>query len=340
MRVMITGGSGLIGRTTAAHLLDCGFDVHVTDLAAETDTPHTTYGVCDVTDFDAVRENIRGCDAVVHMAALRNPLQGTGHDVFRINTVGTFHVFEAAAKEGIRRVVQASSINAMGCGWNVGEFRPAYLPVDEGQPMRTSDPYALSKHHSEEIGAYFWRRDGISSAALRFPGIYDPKEWHTPKRAAYRQMMVDFLNQFQQLPEDEQARKLAAVSARNLQVRAERLIEYPYTNWPISEEINDDELLWRAYLIERHHLWASMDVRDAARAVELSLTAAFEGAYAMFVNDRHNQLGYDSEALARIFFPDVTARKKDLTGSTSLVSYDLARQVIGFEPKYSPHGEA
>src|SRR5690242_12278797 len=113
MRIFITGGAGLIGKAAAARLLETGHEVHLTDLAAETDAPHTTYAACDIMDFNAVQKQMRGCDAVVHMAALRSPMFGPGQDVYRINTVGTFNVFEAAAKHGIKRVVQASSINAI-----------------------------------------------------------------------------------------------------------------------------------------------------------------------------------------------------------------------------------
>ncbi|MDX2138801.1 MAG: NAD(P)-dependent oxidoreductase [Chloroflexota bacterium] len=115
MRVLITGGNGLIGQAVAAHLLQRGFEVHLTDLTDETQVPHTTYARCDVTRYDEVAEQVRGCDVVVHMAALRGPMHDIGPIVYHVNTVGTFNVFEAAARAGIRRVVQASSINAIGC---------------------------------------------------------------------------------------------------------------------------------------------------------------------------------------------------------------------------------
>jgi UDP-glucose 4-epimerase len=171
MRVLITGGAGLIGRAVAAHLTARGGDVHLIDILPEVDIPNVTYAPCDIMDFNGLREQVRGCDAVVHMAALKNPFFGEAQDVYRINVAGTFNLFEACAREGIRRVVQASSINAIGCMWGTGDFNPQYLPVDEDHPSVTSDSYSFSKRQIEDIGDFYWRRDGISSVALRFPGV-------------------------------------------------------------------------------------------------------------------------------------------------------------------------
>jgi nucleoside-diphosphate-sugar epimerase len=339
MKIFITGGAGLIGGAVAAHLMERGDEVHLTDLAPETDAPHSTYTVCDIMDFEAVREQVRGCDAIVHMAALRSPMTGPGHDVFRINTVGTFNVFDAAAKEGIKRVVQASSINAIGCAWNIADFTPLYLPIDEDQPRVTTDPYSLSKQHVEDLGDYFWRRDGISSVALRFPGVYRAEQRRDTPWIERRQRMRDFLDHFVALPEAEQERQMALAREHCLAFRAQRLLEYPETKWraPVVEGV--DEYLMHAYVFDRFNLWASLDVRDAALSIEKSLTASYEGSHNLFINDTHNTLGYDSETLARLFFPEVKARKHPLTGDEALISGERARDLIGFEPQYSLIGE-
>src|SRR5262245_53793375 len=122
MRVLITGGAGLIGRAITTHMLEHGWEVRVIDLVPDADLPN--YAVCDITDYEAVRQQMRGCDAVAHMAALRSPNMGPGHEIIRINVHGTFNIFEAAAREGIRRIAQASSINAIGCTYNLGDFSP------------------------------------------------------------------------------------------------------------------------------------------------------------------------------------------------------------------------
>lgn len=338
MRIFVTGGVGLVGSAIATHLIARGHDVHLTDIVSETDVPHSTYSVCDIMDFNAVREQIRGCDAIVHMAALRSPLVGPGHDVYHINTTGTFNVFEAAAKEGIKRIVHASSINAIGCAWNTTDFTPQYLPVDEDHPLLTSDPYSLSKQHVEEIGAYFWRRDGISSVALRFPGVYRVAQRDNAQWRDRRQAMRTFLDEFVTLPEAERNRKMTLVREKCLEFRAERRLEYPQDKWTIPTVEGVSEHLVHAYMLDRFNLWASLDERDAALSVELSLTAPLEGSHNLFVNDTHNSLGYDSQTLAELFFPGVAVRQQSLSGSESLVTIKRARDLIGFEPQYSLSG--
>ena len=61
----------------------------------------------------------------------------------------------------------------------------ATFPIDEDHPTYTTDPYSFSKQVIEDIGAYFWRREGISSVFLRFPAVYDMDEGKTPILKAF-----------------------------------------------------------------------------------------------------------------------------------------------------------
>ena len=65
------------------------------------------------------------------------------------------------------------------------------------------------------------------------------------------------------------------------------------------------------------------------------LTADFEGDHVLFINDAYNSLAYDSRTLIRLFFPEVKHFKHDLPGTSSLVSIERARALIGFEPECS-----
>jgi nucleoside-diphosphate-sugar epimerase len=334
MRVLITGGMGMIGQATAALLRDRGWDVSLIDIVPETEVTEPNYTACDIMDFEAVRRHIHGNDAVVHLAALKNPLFGPGQDVYRINTSGTFNIFEAAGKGGVQRVVQASSINAIGCGWNVGGFDPQYLPVDEDHPSVTTDPYSLSKRHVEEIGDYYWRRDGIVSVALRFPGVMAQDRAESEQFQQTRAAMHQYLNEYLALPDAEQKRIMADVRERGLAFRRGRPLEYP-GEWPkVGPTDSIDMALWKSFTLDRHHLWATLDERDAARAIEASLTADIQGGPALFVNDDINFLDYDSRTLARLFFPDSKVDEGALEGSASLVDASRARELIGFVPQY------
>lgn len=337
MRVCLTGGAGLIGRAAAEYLLERGHSVHMIDVAAETDAPHTTYASIDVTDYAALFAQIRGCEAVVHLAAIRNATRDPGHEVYRVNMTGTFNVFEAAAQHGIKRVVQASSINALGCAWAVGDWTPRYLPVDEDHPLTPTDPYSFSKQQIEEVGDYYWRRERISSVALRLPGIYSPEKRRDSQAVQGRARMRAFLDGFVALPMAERERQIEAVRAAALAYRAGRGLEYPHGRWKIDPIDGIDDRLTHAYMFDRFNLWASMDVRDAAIAIEQALTAEYDGSHAVFVNDTHNSLDYDTHTLVRLFLPEVSDFRRPLVGSEALISTERARGLIGFQPHYSVH---
>jgi nucleoside-diphosphate-sugar epimerase len=87
-------------------------------------------------------------------------------------------------------------------------------------------------------------------------------------------------------------------------------------------------------LAGRSNFWTSIHAEDAAQALEKGLLADYEGSHPLYVNDRENTTGVESETLVRVFFPEVTARTHPLIGTESLVSIDKARELIGFEPEH------
>jgi NAD(P)-dependent dehydrogenase (short-subunit alcohol dehydrogenase family) len=112
MRVLITGGTGRVGKSVTERFVRQGWEVRVIGLEPEFELAGADYAVCDIMNYDALRQQMQGCQAVVHLAAIASPTGVPGHELFQINVAGTFNVFEAAAAEGIRRIAQASSINA------------------------------------------------------------------------------------------------------------------------------------------------------------------------------------------------------------------------------------
>lgn len=336
-RVFLTGSNGLIGRATVQRLVQQVGAVRGVDLQDASSISGIEYQSCDVRDFEQVREAIVGCDAVVHLAALPSPRFGDGPTTFDINATGTYNVFEAAAQEGIKRVVQASSMNAVGCTWNLGDFVPDYFPVDEDQSTAISDPYSLSKHISETVGEYFWRRDGISGVALRMPAVLPEGEIDSEGFAARRKRSRAFLDEFRTRPTTEQRRLLAAVRKRVLEFRVDRGLEYG-TEQPQPTEDDLGEIpkeLWEQYMWQRFMLWTVVDVRDTAQAFVRSLEAEYTGAHPLWITDRVNSLGYDVRVLADLFFPKVTEWREDLRGADGLVSIHRARELIGYHPEYS-----
>lgn len=339
VRVLVTGGTGAVGPAAVAHLVARGHEVAVVGRRPGIEIPGADYAVCDVTSYEAVRDAMRGRDAAVHLAAAASPGQAPAQELFRANALGTFHVFEAAAREGIRRVVQASSINALGCYWGIVPFTPRYFPVDEEHPTFTTDPYSFSKNVAEDIAHYCWRRDGITSVSLRLPWVRQAPE--SPEQAAawrrQREKEREILDELVASPECERRKRLAAVRQWADEYRSLRPSEFQARVPDAAKARRPDDPLLEVYL-GRFDLWTAIDERDSAQAIEKGLTATYDGSHALFVNARDNWLGYDTRTLARLFFPEVAQWKGAVSGVESLVSIAKARELIGFEPQHSMAG--
>jgi len=329
-RVLITGGAGRVGGAVTARFVENGWDVRVLGIVPDVKLEGAEYVLCDINDYPKLREQVRGCQAIVHLAAIPSPTMVPHSDMYRINTAGTFNVFEAADAEGVGRIVQASSINAIGCAWGLTDVAPQYFPIDEAHPSVTTDPYSFSKKIVEDIGDYYWRRCGISSVGLRLPAVYFPEEISNKTYLQQRDRMKHLLNTLAQMPEQERASRLAAVRKSVLEFRGQRNMEYP--NKDIWDGISED-WLWRAYHGDRFNFWAYIDNRDAAQAAEKAVIADFEGSHPLFVVNDHNWSGYSSQKLVELFFPNVPI-KGAFEGDDTLISIEKAKSLIGFQPEY------
>jgi UDP-glucose 4-epimerase len=336
MRVLITGGTGIVGKSTTERLIRSGHDVRVIGIEPDVTISGAEYVQCDIQDYNAVLEQTRGCEGIIHLAAIRNPMLAPASDIFQVNVAGTFNVFEAAAACGIKRIVQASSINAVGYFYGMSDPPTHYFPIDEDHPTSTTDPYSFSKQAIEEIGAYYWRRDGISSVAMRFPGVYAARASSAESFLQRRDTaLLRIIEELRQRPEAKQRAIIADVHQRALAYRATRPMEYKPNEPNASFRSFPDDPLFGAYIYQRYNFWAIVDERDSAQSLEKGLLADYEGAHRLFINDDHNALLYDARALVHLFFPEVSQFKTDLSGTASLVSIEKARALIGFQPEHS-----
>ena len=336
MRVLVTGGTGSVGKAATERLVRDGWDVLVVGRRSGIEIPGAEYAACDVTCFEDVCEKVAGCDAVVHLAAIASPISAPGPEVIRVNVLGTFNVFEAAAKAGVRRIVQASSINAFGCFFSLVDLpQMRYFPVDEEHPIYTTDPYSFSKEVIENVGDYYWRRDGISSVALRLPGVH--RQGHQGSEGHRRRVGRGraLLDELAALPEAQRQERLAAIREKTVEYRRQRPLEPGAADRETRRRKFKDDPLCRMYANDRFNFWAFVDERDSAQAVAKGLTAEYEGSHVLFINDSQNWLLYDTEKLLGLLFPGVKERKRPIQGSESLVSIDKARDLIAFEPEYS-----
>ena len=174
MRVVVTGASGKVGRYVLAELAG-KHEVIVLDVM-----PPAGAGLSfiqgDITRLTDCLKGLEGAEAVIHLAAVPNPLTDTGERIMHVNVMGTYNVLEAAARLGIRRVVTASTDSLLGFVFRRRDFLPEYLPIDEQHPRRPQDPYGLSKLLDEEICLSYTRGYGMETACVRICRVIFPEE--------------------------------------------------------------------------------------------------------------------------------------------------------------------
>lgn len=333
MNVLITGGTGTVGRRVVARLVRAGHTVRVIGLDEDLEIPGAEFRRCDITDYAALREQVKGIEGIVHLAAIPSPMSGTTPDIFHINCTGTFNVYQTAAEEGIKRIVSASSINALGFNFGVQPFQLSYFPIDEEHPTQTTDVYSLSKQLNEETAEYFWRRDGISGVCLRLPAVRDPDD---KERARFMAGAGQAYVELMALPEVERKERAAEIWAQVAETRRERSSEKP-RQWRRGQKLTPEQeqaFAKRRMTSGLTNFWTGIHAEDSAQAFEKGLTADYEGAHPLFITQAENRAGVESEALLGLFFSEVTERKRPLRGSESLVSIERARALIGFEPEH------
>lgn len=173
--VWVSGTSGRLGSEVAAQLRALG--AHVLEADSRGEAP------VDLTDAEQVAKSMRGADAVVHCAAIPNPVDASpAHLVFN-NVVSCFHALEQAWNAGVRTAVIASSISIYGTAWSPEPLRFAEIPVTEHTPLEYVDPYALTKDFGEAAGRMYARR-GMTVTELRFAWIISPEEARDAVRAS------------------------------------------------------------------------------------------------------------------------------------------------------------
>jgi nucleoside-diphosphate-sugar epimerase len=116
-------------------------------------------------------------DAVVHFAAVPRILIKPDNETFRINTMGTYNVIEAAVKLGVKKIIIASSETTYGICFSDGKTNPHVLPLEEDYDVDPMDSYGLSKVVNEKTARSFQRRSGVDIYVLRIGNVIEPHEY-------------------------------------------------------------------------------------------------------------------------------------------------------------------
>ena len=130
-RVLVTGGSGRLGKYVVAAL---GNDFEVTVFARNAPDVDGAFIQGDILDRSAGEGAVRNQDGVIHLAALDADVEASDSEFIKVNVEGTWNLFDCARAAGVKKVVHCSSVAAV----NISpENPPRYLPVDVDHPVRS-----------------------------------------------------------------------------------------------------------------------------------------------------------------------------------------------------------
>ena len=164
-RILITGAAGLIGRTLREGLRGRYPMLRLSDIAPlDPARAGEEIAPADLTNLASVEDAMRDVDCVVHLGAI--PGEDTWDKILPANVVGTWNVFEAARRQGVRRVVYASSHHAVG-------FYRREREIDHTVVPRPDGIYGVSKVFGEATGRLFADKHGLSVACLRIGAFRD-----------------------------------------------------------------------------------------------------------------------------------------------------------------------
>ncbi len=168
----VTGGSGFVGGAVIRHLVGSGIDVR--GLARSDAAAAAVMGnggspvVGDLSDREALRTGMSGCDLVYHVAGVNTMCPGDPGTMYRVNVDLVRTVVQAAAAAGIRRVVLTSSAAAIG--------EPTGVIADERTPHagRFLSHYARSKYLGERAFFDEASRRGVEAVAVNPSSVQGP----------------------------------------------------------------------------------------------------------------------------------------------------------------------
>jgi uronate dehydrogenase len=163
--VLLTGAAGGLGTLMRGLLPAYGYDLRLFDVTPIEGEPDAV--IADLGDKEALREAMRGVDAVIHLAGIS--LEASFDKILQANIVGTYNLYEAAREEGVGRVVFASSNHAIGYTPRPVAGDPL-IPLDT--PRRPDTFYGLSKSFGEDLAQLYWDKHGVETVSVRIGSCF------------------------------------------------------------------------------------------------------------------------------------------------------------------------
>jgi uronate dehydrogenase len=236
--LLLTGAAGGLGQALRPRLKANCKTLRLSDLrdfgAAE---PGEEIVLGDLADAAAVDRMVAGSDAIVHMGGFS--VEGPFEPILQANIVGVYHLYEAARRHGVKRVVFASSNHV------VGYYRQGET-IDAAAPPRPDGLYGVSKAFGEDLSRFYFDRWGIETACIRIGSSFpEPKD---------RRMLATWLSH------DDLHRLITAC------------LETPVLGHSIVYGMSDNAVTWWDNRLARHVGYRPQDSSDRFREAVFART--------------------------------------------------------------------
>ncbi len=232
-RLLLTGAAGHLGRDMRPRLKAFSDTLRVSDVAASLAPagPGEERVVCDLADRAAVLSLLEGVDAVVHLGGVST--EQTWEAIRGANIDGAVHLYEAARRTGVRRIVFASSNHVTG-------FYRQDEVVSPRDPVRPDGFYGLSKAFGENLAQLYFDRFGLETVSVRIGSAFAaPKD---------RRMLATWMSF-----DDTERLFMAALTA-------------PVVGHSVIYGLSDNRTAWWDNTPARHLGYRPQDSSDAFRA--------------------------------------------------------------------------
>jgi len=159
-RLLLTGAAGGLGKVLRERLRPCADVLRLSDVAtlAPAQASFEETVPCNLADKAAVDALVAGCDAIVHLGGVS--VERPFEEILEANIKGVFHIYEAARRHGVKRVVFASSNHVIG-------FHKQTEHLDTHAMRRPDGYYGLSKSFGEDVAQFYFDRWGIETVSIR-----------------------------------------------------------------------------------------------------------------------------------------------------------------------------
>jgi uronate dehydrogenase len=163
--LLVTGAAGRLGTQLRRGLAPLSRKLRLMDRAPIADLqPNEEAVTCDLADADAVLAATKGVDAIVHFGGA--PGEADFETILSANIRGSYNVYEGARKNGVKRIVYASSVHAIG-------YHRIEDHIDADAPHRPDSLYGVSKCFVEDLARLYWDKFGIETVCARIFSSFD-----------------------------------------------------------------------------------------------------------------------------------------------------------------------